>query len=163
MKELAKQLDNQQHARWDDLIAQEGHLLPFILLQQRTMRGARLIPIWHNFEFSEVGWAIKRKASGLMWRKLKAWWELIFDVSRWPEDKQSVELAVQYAVQAEMNRTHNKLQPVDPLSCGITDQAHILKVQIAVMSRFQDLLPRQVAGVDIKALLRPKYEPQPEG
>lgn len=143
---------------WHKLIANEGYLIPFILIEQRTMRLVKLIPTFDMFRQTEQWFNIRRQTDSPEQRRFGVWWELLFDVQRHQDDMDSIKLALAYIVQEQLKREYSKCRPVDPAYFNIFDD-HALKIQIAVNSRIANLLPRQVApGVDVDALLRIKHE-----
>ena len=169
MNELHRQLDDQKGADWLKVIASYPLLVQFVITQQNSLRLAKLIPeygLW--LAETEYGWRVKRaRLDGKAMRKLKAWWELIFEIQRENEKgknfnaQKSVALAFTYVTQL----VHFKRIAVDPANFGfdeVLDREHLLKIQIAVQSRLQDLAPD---GVDVNAtvewLMRLRTERQP--
>ena len=162
MKELRKQLDNQQAAKWDDLIRMESHLIPFIRLHQKTLRAAKIIPTFAQFEFGEIGWRVKRGCSSESWKKLRAWWDLILEAQRNDGDIDGIKLAVAYAVQRQMVVNHGKFKPVIHQKIGVFTEEFANRIQLLVCSTFNDLVPCEVATVNAEQLLAAKYEAQPK-
>jgi hypothetical protein len=165
MSEIRKYLDDQKQANWAKVIANESHLLPFITVQQRTMRAAKLIPTFELYSQTEVFWRMRKAGvDGALLRKFRAWWELLFEVQRYPDDEATIKLALAYVVQEHLQQGYGKNMPVDPAQFGIVGLDHVAKVQIAVKSRIKDLCPREVAaGASAESLLRLKLEKQPKG
>jgi len=153
--------------RWQAALAKESVLIPFILTQHRTFRLAKIVPLFSAFSQTKVGWEAKRQCDATDWRKLRAWWELLLDVQRHPDDRAAVELSLFYIAQevTGIRRAINFVQKETGIRRAINfvqkgiDPSHAQRVHEAVKSRIKDLFPVEVKpGTNASALTREKYE-----
>lgn len=125
---------------WKRTLEREGLLIQHILLYQRTMRVAGIVPTYANFLQTEVYWEMMKELDTTDLAKYRAWWELIFDCQRHQDDRPSVVLAIAYIVQETQRRSYSKMMPVLHKPMGI-DDAHAAMVKDTVLKHFEKLHP----------------------
>lgn len=141
---------------WQKALAQESVLIPNILRLQRTFRLAKMVPTWNLFRETRMGWEAQRAIDAADWRKLKAWWELLLEAQRHPDDKAAVALAL-FFVMIE----HTGIRKEPDYARHRMDPQHGRKIHEAVKRRMKNLHPVEVTpGADVRELMRPKYERQ---
>lgn len=159
MNELEKVLRDGGLTKWKDILAQEGHLIPLLMMYQRSMILAKVIPSWEVWEDSKAWFEIKPQLDSTDARKFKAWWELLREVQRFQDDGQAVQLALMFIIQEQAVRSYGKKVPINGARHGFTDPVAIEKVLHAVLTRIEDLLPREVAaGADLAGMTRLKFD-----
>lgn len=155
----SEQVDHGLRADWDKLIRFDSHLIPYILLMQRTMRIAKVIPVFGAFAELREWRAIRAATTGELQRKFRAWWNVIFESMRNIDDQSSVKLAMCYVVQRQLEVQYGKHLPVYPAQAGVNDIEHAEKIREAVLLNFQDLMPTEIVpGASVSAILAPKLE-----
>lgn len=137
--------------------------MPSIMRWQRTLRAAKLVPNMWAFEQTELWFEIRKETDATDQRRFRAWWDLIFDVQRHPDDKESVLYAVLAVGNEQARRSYGKCADLPPARFKLEPE-HAMAIVETVKRLFSDLLPREAAAgvLNASALLRPKYDRRPK-
>jgi len=125
----------------------EGLLIQHILLYQRTLRVAGIVPTYSNFIQTEVYHDMLKDLDTTDLAKYRAWWEMIFDCQRQQDDNASVTLCVAFIVQETQRRSQSKVMTINTATLGIAAD-HIAKIKDTVLRHFEKLHPSR-AGVKL--------------
>ena len=159
MNDLEKALRDNGATNWKAILGREGYLIPLLLMYQRTMRLALVIPTWAAWEDSEAWFEIKGQLDSTDVKKFKAWWEMIRAVQRHDDDKAAVSLALSFVVQEQCLRGYGRKRQVNAGHYGFSDLADVAKVFDEVMRNIENLMPRDVApGADLAGMTRLKFD-----
>lgn len=108
---------------WRRMLRDERVLLRHIALIQNSMRAGKVIPLWANFWQMRYRRDMEQYFDTRMWRKFKAWWDLIYDIGDIDRagNKAKLGFAWGFLVCEVMARKHNRPRQWSAARWHLTD------------------------------------------
>lgn len=125
--------------RWRTIVSNDRELVAHVRTNHRTMRLAKVLPLWSNFIMTTYFGVMRQHLSPTQIRKYKAWWEMILDITEHrKDDSAAFRYAYSVLLAEKMRRAGGPRQTLRPEKFGLSEGRAAFAAE-AVLTRFENL------------------------